>query len=61
MALKKLERNYIQDTVANEGFDYGFVHYTDFPEIEDEEFHTLRKAYLAAREALVDYVGLENV
>jgi hypothetical protein len=52
---------YVKDTVDNEGFDYAFTHYTDFEEIGDAEFHRLRKAYVAARAALAEYCGLENV
>lgn len=50
----------IDDRVEQEGFDYAFVHYSDFSEVKDEEFHRLRLAFLAARKALVDYVGLED-
>lgn len=55
------EVKYVEATVENEGFDYAFKHYTDFSDsVKDPEFHRLRVAYLAAREALVDYVGLED-
>jgi hypothetical protein len=56
MALKKLERNYVNDTIDNEGFDYAFCDYTDFNEIEDAEFHRLREAYVAASKALKAYI-----
>jgi hypothetical protein len=51
----------IKNAVDGEGFDYAFVHYSDFKEIDDEEFHTLRKAFVSAREALAEYCGLEGV
>lgn len=51
----------IQDRVENEGFDYAFVHYSDFEEIKDATFHKLRLAFLKAREEFVDYLGLEDV
>jgi hypothetical protein len=60
MALKKLEKKYILDTIENEGFDYAFEHYTDFAEVEDVEFHTLRESYLEAMQALKAYVGIEE-
>lgn len=50
----------IADRVELEGFDYAFVHYSDFNEIKDEEFHKLRVAFLTARTALIDYIGLED-
>lgn len=53
------EFKYVLDTIYEEGFEYAFVDYSEFNEIEDEEFHKLRKAYLAAREALAEYVGWE--
>lgn len=56
MALKKLERNYVKDTIENEGFAYAFCDYTDFNEIEDEEFHRLRKAFVDAATALKAYI-----
>lgn len=46
--------------IENEGFDYAFVHYSDFLEIKDEKFHELRKAFLAAREALTEYIDCEE-
>ena len=58
--MKAKDRRYVDETVENEGFDYAFRHYSDFENVKDEEFHRLRKAYLAAREALVEYVGLED-
>lgn len=55
MNAKELE--YVRDTIDNEGFDYAFVDYSDFSEIEDEKFHALRKAYVKAAEELRGYVG----
>lgn len=54
MNAKELE--YVKDTIDNEGFDYAFVDYSDFSEIEDEKFHNLRKAYVKAAEELREYV-----
>ncbi len=51
------EFEYVKDTIDNEGFDYAFVDYSDFSEIEDEKFHSLRKAYVKAAEELREYVG----
>ena len=39
-----------------EGFHYCFKHYSLFIEVEDEEFHRLRKAYLEISEKLENYV-----
>ena len=51
------EREDIQFKASNEGFDYCFTCYSDFDEIEDEKFHELRKAYVAAHKELEDYLG----
>jgi hypothetical protein len=50
----------IRERVDQEGFDYAFVHYTDFDEVVDGAFHELRLAFLAAREELIEYCGLED-
>lgn len=60
MALTTEDKEYIDGVVETEGFDYGFKHYTNFPDIKDKKFHQLRKAYLAAREELVNYCGIED-
>lgn len=51
---------YIASTVAKEGFESAFVDYSDFKEIQDEEFHDKRRAFLESRKALVEYLGLED-
>lgn len=43
--------------VDNEGFEYAFVHYSDFGDIENEEFHEAKKEYLKAREKLAKIIG----
>lgn len=58
--MKKQDKEEIQNTIENEGFDYAFRHYSDFDEIEDEKFHALRIAYVDAAEALGEYLGLEE-
>lgn len=64
------ELNYVRACVENEGFDYAFVHYTNFNGeaggesksslVTDPEFHRLRDAFLVARSTLIDYCGLED-
>jgi hypothetical protein len=50
---------FVKDCVEAEGFDYAFAFYSDFKQVKDEEFHRLRNEYLAAREALSDYIDAE--
>ena len=58
--MKGKEFTYVLDTIENEGFEYAFVDYSGFEQIEDEEFHKLREAYLDAREILADYIGYQT-
>jgi hypothetical protein len=50
---------YVRQTIDIEGFDYAFVCYSDFDDINDAEFHKLRKDFLQARECLDEYIGGE--
>lgn len=43
-------------TIENESFEYVFIYYSDFTEIQDPEFHRLRKEYAAAHKALESYI-----
>ena len=47
---------YVRAVVRNEGLHYAFTHYSEFDEVEDESFHTLRLAYLKASKELEEYV-----
>jgi hypothetical protein len=42
--------------MSAEGIDYCFKHYSTFSEIEDAEFHKLRKKFLKSMEELENYV-----
>lgn len=57
--MKASDLQYVKDTIDNEGFDYTFVDYSDFSEIDDPEFHKLREAYEKAAVALREYIGFE--
>ncbi len=50
------EKEDINNRIDNEGFDYAFVHYSDFKEIKDETFHKLRLAYIKAAKELEKYL-----
>ena len=51
------EKQEVAFRIDQEGFDYTFMHYSDFSEISDSEFHKLRQAYIDAANALQEYVG----
>lgn len=57
--MKPKDAKYVIDCIENEGFDYAFVSYSEFKEVKDEEFHKLREAFLDAREALAEFLGVE--
>ena len=49
--------NYVKSCMDNEGFDYCFRHYSNFKEVNDDEFQNLRKTYVDAAEALEKYIN----
>ena len=59
MTKKEIKR--IEDVLNSEGFDYGFIHYTSFGEVKDEEFHRLRLAYVNAQKELLAYLEEQGV
>lgn len=46
----------VKARIRQEGFHYCFVNYSSFEDVEDEEFHKLRKQYLASAKALEEHV-----
>ena len=48
---------YVMVKMRDEGFHYCFAKFSSFPEIEDEQFHELRKQYLKAANELEKYVN----
>jgi hypothetical protein len=50
----------VNNAIDNEGFEYAFVSYSNFPNIKDRKFHELREAYLDAYRRLKEYVGNED-
>lgn len=54
------EKVMLQYKVDNEGFDYCFIHYSDFSEVNDPEFHRLREKYVEAHNALWDYLDMDS-
>ena len=46
----------VQYRMDNEGIDYCFENYSSFEDIEDEEFHKLRKEFLESTKNIRSYV-----
>lgn len=55
--MKKKEKKEVLEVIEQEGFEYAFLHYTDFADIEDEKFHDLRKEFIKAAQKLTVYIG----
>lgn len=50
----------VRECVQSEGFEYTLLHYSDFADVDDSEFHRLRRDYIAAQKALAEYIGVED-
>ena len=59
--MKPKDMEYIHFKILDEGLDYCLRYYSDFDDIEDEEFHRLRLAYISIAEAIEDYVCPDNL
>lgn len=46
--------------VENEGFFYAFKDYSDYEDVDDENFHILRRNFLRAAKELGEYLRLES-
>jgi hypothetical protein len=42
--------------INQEGLDYCFLHYSNFKEIKDEEFHKLRLSYIDSSKKIKEYI-----
>jgi hypothetical protein len=51
----------VRDRIEIEGFEYAFRSCSDFPEVEDDEFHRLRTEFVRAADALEEYVNARSV
>lgn len=52
------EKEMLRDYIEIEGFDEAIL-YSDYNDIDDNEFHELRDKYLEIRAALYKYVGAD--
>lgn len=47
---------YVKNHMEYEGFDNCFENYSDFVEVNDETFHTMRRCYLQVKHNLEQYI-----
>ena len=59
--MKIEDAEYVLQRINQEGFHYCFTHYSNFSEIEDNEFHRLRLASLAASRVLETYIKDQSI
>jgi hypothetical protein len=57
---EKFDMKYVKSVVENEGFDYAMRDYSEFEEVDDEEFHRLRMQYIEAAKELENYIDPED-
>lgn len=50
------DKQEVLDLIDSEGFDYCFIHKTQFQNIKDDKFHQLRLAYIEAHNNLLEYL-----
>ena len=50
--------NDVKECILIDGFDYTFIDYSNFEDVNDEKFHVLRKAYVKAHKDLYSYIEL---
>ena len=46
----------VKEIIEMEGFDYTFTDYSDFEEVDNDEFQELREGYLGARDRLKSFL-----
>lgn len=46
--------------INQEGFHYCFIHYSEFENIKDKQFHKLRSKYISASHGLLKYIQDER-
>ena len=53
------DKEYIVSIINDEGLEYTFESYSDFVEIQDRQFHKLRKEYLDVVRKIKEYLEYE--
>jgi hypothetical protein len=61
MVMTQKDKEYICAVIENEGFEYAFASYSNFEQINDEEFHEARKQFLEARKHLMKVTGYDEL
>lgn len=57
VTMRPADADSVLQVIGAEGFDSAFRHYSSYRDINDEKFHELRKAYIAAANELIDYIS----
>ena len=54
------QKQHVRDVIVKDGMTYGVAAYIRFEEIDDEEFHDLRRTLIAAIYLLAEHIDLPN-
>ena len=54
--MEDINFSYVKSRINQEGFDYCFIHYSEFFELKDKKFHKLRLNYIKSQQELKKYV-----
>lgn len=57
VTMKASDAESVLAVISAEGFDNTFNHQSTFRDINDDKFHELRKAYIAASQELMNYLA----
>lgn len=55
--MKQGDAESVIQVIQAESFDSAFSHYSTYRDINDTKFHELRKAYISARNELMEYIN----
>jgi hypothetical protein len=59
--MTKKELGKVSDVIETEGFEYGFLEYSDFEEVKDTAFHEKRLAFIKAYNELKEYLESQGM
>jgi hypothetical protein len=57
---KRNTRQYVRDILENQGIEYGLIHYSEFKEYDDPEFHMLREEFIRVHRRIIEHLDMEE-
>jgi hypothetical protein len=59
--MKTEDKKMVVEAIDGEGFDYAMIYYSDWKEVKDENFHTLRKQYINAKREIKKHIDYKKL